>query len=137
MKYKHEFAIKHLPYFVIGCIVTALGGIFLSLFTHSMIFGTLTSGYNLTFIAVGAIASFIGGVSLIDGIEYTKKIAPPPADPPIKKPRDNMSWDERREQAINFDFALSKEEIQRELRAGEKAKAAQKMNELNTNVLED
>lgn len=86
MKYKHEFAISHLPYFLMGCAVVLLG-------LGLVVFGFANLGEAMTIspslvILLGVSAWVIAGFMLQGGIEYEAVLAtrntfssPPGKDP--------------------------------------------------------
>lgn len=72
MKYKHEFAIKHLPQFIMGGILISIGGIGAATMTYFGLTGAvIPAGGWISLIYMMLFGWAIGAIILSDGIEYT------------------------------------------------------------------
>lgn len=143
MKYNHEFAIKHLPKFIVGTVLILIGCLFATVLTYNYITDNNTIA-NILFFFGGAIIYFVGGLMLSEGIEYSNKLELEP-DPDswehrAKNERQKFiaAWkdksiptiEERREAVTNIDFSEVNKAIAKERKEIEKS-------ELTSNVLDD
>ena len=137
MKYKHEFAIKHLPLTAIGTLLLTVALIFSIAVAYRFIIG-INGGADIVLFLAAMLGYLVGGITLSDGIEYTKTKNDDTNDPyyHIDRLRKDVvaaakaikSIDERREAVAEMDFTPSKKDIE----ATKKAEA----NALNQTVLD-
>lgn len=124
MKYKHEFAIKHLPFTILGVIGFVIGFVVAVATVHGIFNDAFPRASIVLGVMLTLLGCVVGGVSLANGVEYTSTLAPELVDPPKKKHYTTEDIDRRREEVLSYDFEPTEKELKQAALHIEKQKKA-------------